>query len=128
MTGDKSFFVICNLSFVITLRVLSPIEKLIDEWIAQTSEEHLPGKGRPLDLDEYFGWPEEMRMVYLLLRNAGCVPAEVELLQEIDSLKQSLQRCTQPEKRRKFQDQLQARQVELNMRLEERQRARRRGR
>jgi hypothetical protein len=113
---------------LLLLPVASPIEKLIDEWIAQTPEEHLPGKGRPLDLAEYFGWPEEMRMAYSLLRNAGCVPAEVELLQEIDSLKQSIQRCIQPEKRRKFQDQLQARQVELNMRLEERQRARRRGR
>ena len=117
-----------SLSFVITLPVRSPIEKLIDEWIAQTPEEHLPGKGKPLDLNEYFGWPEETRMAYSLLRNAGCVPAEVELFQEIDSLKQSINRCTDPEKRRKFQDQLQARQVELTMRLEERHRARRRGR
>ncbi len=117
-----------SLSFVITLPVRSPIEKLIDEWIAQTPGEHLPGKGKPLDLNEYFGWPEETRMAYSLLRNAGCVPAEVELFQEIDSLKQSINRCTDPEKSRKFQDQLQARQVELTMRLEERHRARRRGR
>ena len=60
----------------------SPIEKLIDEWVAQNPEE-----------------------------------------QEIDSLKQSIDRCTDPEKRSRLRDQLQARQVEFNMHLEERHRA-----
>jgi hypothetical protein len=105
----------------------SAIEKLIDEWVAQSAQEQLPGKGKPLDLEEYFRWPEEKRMGYSLLRNAGCVPPEVGLLQEIDSLKQSIDRCTDPEKRRRLQDQLQARQVEFNLHLEERHRSRRRG-
>jgi hypothetical protein len=103
----------------------SPIEKLIDEWIAQNPEQHLPGKGKPLDLEEYFRWPEDKRMGYSLLRSAGCVPPEIALLQEIDSLKQSIDRCTDPEKRQLFQDQLQARQVEFNIHLEERLRSRR---
>ena len=100
----------------------SPIEKLIDEWVAQNPKEYLPGKGKPLDLEEYFRWPEDKRMGYSLLRSAGCVPPEVALLQEIDSLKQSIERCTDPEKRSRLRDQLQARQVEFNMHLEERQR------
>ena len=104
----------------------SLIEKLIDEWVSQNPEEHLPGKGKPLDLEEYFRWPEDKRMGYSLLRNAGCVPPEVALLQEIDSLRQSLDRCTDPEKRRYLRDRLQTRQVEFNMHLEERQRSRRR--
>jgi Domain of unknown function (DUF1992) len=102
----------------------SPIEKLIDEWIAQTPAEHLPGKGKPLDLEEYFHWPEDKRMGYSLLRNAGCVPPEVGLLQEIDSLKQSIDRCTDPEKLKRLRDQLQTRQVEFNLHLEERHRRR----
>ena len=103
----------------------SPIEKLIDEWVSQNPEEHLSGEGKPLDLEEYFRWPEDKRMGYSLLRGAGCVPPEVALLQEIDSLKQSINRCTDPEKLRRLQDRLQARQVEFNMHLE-RHRSRRR--
>jgi len=104
----------------------SPIEKLIDEWLAQSSDEQLPGKGKPLDLEEYFRWPEEKRMGYSILRNAGCLPPEVSLLQEIDSLKRAIDQCMEPEKQRLLRDQLQARQVEFNMHLEERHRSRRR--
>jgi hypothetical protein len=103
----------------------SPIEKLIDEWVSQSPKEYLPGKGKPLDLEEYFRWPEDKRMGYSLLRSAGCVPLEVALLQEIDSLKRSIDRCTDPEKRQRLRDRLQARQVEFNMQLEERRRSRR---
>jgi Domain of unknown function (DUF1992) len=98
----------------------SQIEKLIDEWLAQKPEQDLPGKGKPLDLNEYFGWPEERRMAYSLLKNAGCVPFEVELLQEIASLQDSIERCTDSKKLHKLQQEFQARQVELNLRLEER--------
>jgi hypothetical protein len=100
----------------------SQVEKLIDEWLAKTAGQDLPGKGKPLDLDEYFGWPEERRIAYSLLKNAGCVPFEVELLQEIASLQQSIEGCFDSERLRKLRDQLQSRQVELNMRLEERRR------
>jgi hypothetical protein len=103
-----------------------PIEDLIDEWVARSAQENLPGKGKPLDLDEYFRWPEEKRMGYSILRNAECVPLEVELLRKIESLKQSIDQCTDPEKRPRLQDQVQTAQVEFNMRLEERYRSRRR--
>ena len=105
----------------------SPIEKLIDEWVSQNSEEHLPGKGKPLDLEEYFRWPEDKRMGYSLLRGAGCVPPEVALLQEIDSLKQLVDRCIDPDERRRLRDRLQARQVDFNIHLEERHRSRQPG-
>jgi Domain of unknown function (DUF1992) len=120
----ESFFAIFHLSLVCLMP--SPIEKLIDEWVGQNSGEHLPGKGKPLDLEEYFRWPEDKRMGYSLLREAGCIPPEVALLQEIASLEQSIDRCTDPEKRRRLRDRLQARQVEFNIHLEERQRWRRR--
>jgi hypothetical protein len=122
-TDRESFFAICHLSLLCLMP--SPIEKLIDEWVSQNSEEHLPGKGKPLDLEEYFRWPEDKRMGYSLIREAGCVPPEIALLQEIDSLKQSIDRCTDPEKRRRLRDRLQARQVEFNIHLEERHRSRR---
>jgi hypothetical protein len=116
---------VIGLSFRCCDLMPSPIEKLIDEWVSQNPEEHLPGKGKPLDLEEYFRWPEDKRMGYSLLRSAGCVPPEVALLREIDSLQQSIDRCADPEKRQCLRDRLQARQVEFNMHLEERKRSRR---
>jgi hypothetical protein len=46
----------------------------------------LPGAGRPLDLDDDALVPEELRLAYRILKNAGYVPAELETLKEIDQL------------------------------------------
>jgi Domain of unknown function (DUF1992) len=119
----ESLFAICHTSVVCLMP--SPIEKLIDEWVSQNPEEDLPGKGKPLNLEEYFRWPEDKRMGYSLLRDAGYVPPEVALLQEIASLEQAIDRSTDPAKRQWLRGRLQARQVEFNMHLEERHRWRR---
>ena len=66
------------------------IEELIQKWLAENPNERLPGTGQPLDLDEYFRWPEDLRLAYSLLKNSGHVPEEVELLREIGQLKKRL--------------------------------------
>ena len=63
------------------------IEELIQKWLAENPNERLPGTGQPLDLDEYFRWPQDLRLAYSLLKNSGHVPEEVELLREIGRLK-----------------------------------------
>ena len=40
----------------------NPVDKLIEEWLAQNEGEELPGTGQPLNLDEYFSWPEDQRI------------------------------------------------------------------
>ena len=40
------------------------IEELIQKWLAENPNERLPGAGQPLDLDEYFRWPEDLRLAY----------------------------------------------------------------
>lgn len=52
--------------------------------------ENLKGNGKPLDLTAYFETPEELRLAYSALKNAGYVSTEVELLQEIAALKEKL--------------------------------------
>ena len=42
----------------------------------------LPGHGRPLPPDELAGVPAELRMGYRILRNADCLPPEVEARKE----------------------------------------------
>lgn len=98
----------------------NPAEKIIEEWMTQTPSENLPGKGRPLDLDEYFRWPEDYRLAYSLLKNAGYVPEEVEQLREIGRLKEQISQSTDDGLRKGLKSRLEQEQVSLNIRLEKR--------
>ena len=62
------------------------IERRIDEARRQGAFDDLPGEGKPLDLDDDRLVPEELRMAYRILKNAGYVPPEVEALRDLDSL------------------------------------------
>ena len=98
------------------------IEKIIQEWLARSSQEPLPGKGKPLDLDEYFRWPEDLRFAYSILKSSGYVPEEIDLLREIGQLEEKISRCADPAQQRMWRQRLQECQVNLNMRLEQRRR------
>ncbi|MCM5570206.1 DUF1992 domain-containing protein [Burkholderiaceae bacterium FT117] len=62
------------------------IEQRIDEARRQGAFDDLPGAGRPLDLDDDRMVPEELRVAYRILKNAGFVPPEVEALRDLDSM------------------------------------------
>ena len=94
------------------------IEKQIEEWLAQQGPEDLPGKGKPLDLDEYFRCPEDLRIGYSLLKNAGYVPEEVEQLRQINQLIDELQKCADPVDRTRLRSRLNEARVRLNLNLE----------
>ena len=66
------------------------VETLIKEAQARGDFDNLPGKGKPVDLSNYFNTPEDVRIAQSVLRNAGIVPPEIELLQEIAALKGKL--------------------------------------
>ena len=53
------------------------VEKRIAEALERGEFDDLPGRGRPLDLEEDPLVPEELRMAYRILKNAGFVPAEI---------------------------------------------------
>ena len=61
-------------------------EQRIAEAIAKGELDDLPGAGRPLDLDDDAHVPEELRLAYRILKNAGYVPPEVETLNQIAQL------------------------------------------
>jgi hypothetical protein len=75
------------------------LDVIAEERIARARDagefDHLPGAGRPLELDDDRLVPEELRAAYRILRNAGFVPPEVEALKEAASL-ESLIRCLEP--------------------------------
>ena len=61
-------------------------ERRIEEAIARGELDDLPGAGRPLALDDDALVPQELRLAYRILKNAGYVPPEVETLNEIAAL------------------------------------------
>ncbi|HET9646490.1 MAG TPA: DUF1992 domain-containing protein [Burkholderiaceae bacterium] len=77
--------------------------RTLDEQIADQLAEserngelhRAPSWGKPLDLhDGYQQTPEELRMGFKILKDAGVVPHEVEMLREIAVLKEQLDGCT----------------------------------
>ena len=94
------------------------IEELIQKWLAENPSERLPGAGQPLDLDEYFRWPEDLRLAYSLLKNSGHVPEEVELLREIGELKQRLLKPTDAAARKDLERRIREQEVALSVKLE----------
>lgn len=62
-------------------------EKIIESRIKKAQDEgafdNLPGKGRPLQLEDDSHIPEDLRMAYKVLKNADCLPPEVQLRKEI---------------------------------------------
>jgi hypothetical protein len=61
-------------------------ERKIQEAIERGELADLPGAGRPLELEDDALIPEDLRLAYRILKNAGYVPPEVEALNEIAHL------------------------------------------
>jgi hypothetical protein len=57
-------------------------ESKIRAAIARGEFDDLPGNGKPLQLEDLSRVPAELRMGYKLLRNAGCLPPELEARKE----------------------------------------------
>jgi hypothetical protein len=100
-------------------------EQRIQEAAAQGAFEDLPNAGRPLNLDEYFDAPADLRMAYSILKSANCAPAEVELLNEVAQLRQAIADASDPVDRQKLEHTLVKRQTELALMLERRPRGER---
>jgi hypothetical protein len=94
------------------------VEALIKEAMERGEFDHLPGKGKPIDLTEYFETPEEVRLANSVLKSAGIPPREVDLIREIAELKQLQTAVLDEKKRQEIQKQIQQKQVEFSLMLE----------
>jgi len=56
-------------------------EQRIAEAVSRGELDELPGAGRPLELDDDKLIPEDLRLAYRILKNAGFVPPEVKKLE-----------------------------------------------
>jgi hypothetical protein len=70
------------------------LEIIAEQKLAEAAKagefDDLPGAGKPLDLDDDARIPEDLRVAYRILKNAGFVPPEVESLREMAGLQAAL--------------------------------------
>ncbi|MBW1740782.1 MAG: DUF1992 domain-containing protein [Deltaproteobacteria bacterium] len=65
-------------------------ERRIVEAIQEGAFDGLPGAGQPLKLEDDSHIPEDLRIAYKILKNAGYVPPEVALRKEIEKVEDLL--------------------------------------
>jgi len=78
--------------------VFAVLARIAEERILEAQRrgefDNLPGHGRPLQLDDDSHVPEDLRLAYKVLKNADCLPPELELKKEILTTEQMLGRIT----------------------------------
>ena len=76
------------------------VEKRIKEAQRKGDLDNLPGTGAPLRLEDDSRIPEDLRLAYKILKNADCLPPELELKKEIRKMEDLLERI--PDEKEKY--------------------------
>lgn len=86
---------------------MDPFFHLVEQKLADAERAGvfaaLPGRGRPLVLDDLSGVPDELRASYLLLRGAGFLPPELQARAEWLRLEDLLAACADAGERPRLQ-------------------------
>jgi len=97
-------------------------DKLVESIIKEAQEkgefDNLPGEGKPIDLTPYFDTPEDVRMAYSVLKNAGINARETELLKEIAELKEIHKALLDGNKKNEIRREIEKKQIEFSLMIE----------
>ncbi len=80
----------------------------------------LPGKGKPLKIDDLSHVPEDLRASFIILKNAGVLPEELQLKKELISLERLIACCYEEEEKAKLRKRWNELQLRFNMLAEKR--------
>ena len=81
---------------------------------------NIPGKGKPLQLEDFSMVRPELRMSYKILKNAGMIPPEMELQKDILKIEDLIACCYDEEEREKLQQELTAKTLRFQQVMEKR--------
>ena len=95
-------------------------EKRIEQAIAEGAFDNLQNKVKPLANDNMDHVPEEMRMAYKILKNAGIIPEEIELKKGIVHISNLLDSCTNENEKKELRMKLNEKQLRYNIIMESR--------
>jgi hypothetical protein len=103
---------------------MDPFERIVETRLQEAAEkglfDDLPGAGKPLELEDLSGVPAELRASYLVLKNAGYLPEEMQLRKEALRLEDLLAACHDAEEAADIRRELSAKLVRWRMLMERR--------
>jgi hypothetical protein len=76
--------------------------------------ENLAGFGKPLQLEDLSGIPEELRMAYKIMKNAGYTEEESHLRQEMMTIDDLIKKCDDSEEKENLQSKLNEKLLRFN--------------
>ena len=94
------------------------IEDQIQKGMSEGLFDNLKGAGKPLNLDEYFNTPEDLRLGYSILKSGNIIPPEVEMLKEIQYLKEQLKASSDEAEKKRLNKLIQEKTLGFNMTME----------
>ena len=77
--------------------------------------DNLPGKGKPLELEDLSAVPEDLRIGYHVLKNAHVLPPQAELIKDIHTLEDLLKYVEDEGERRALAKSIQWKVIRLDM-------------
>ena len=106
----------CSFNFMSIFEKIA--ERRIEEAMANGEFDNLSCKNKPLQLNDMDMVPEELRLSYKILKNAGIIPEELELKKHIYNLHDLLNACADEDERKKIRASITEKQLRYNMLME----------
>jgi Domain of unknown function (DUF1992) len=98
---------------------LSYFARVVEERIREAQREgafdNLPGKGKPLQLEDQSLIPEDLRMSYHILKNAHVLPPGAELRKEIQTLQDLLKYVEDKSERKAMAKEIEWKMIRLDL-------------
>jgi hypothetical protein len=102
--------------------VVAGVDEIIKQWVERVEKtgelKHIEGFGKPFKFqDGYLETPDDLRMAYKILKDAGYVPAEVEMLNRLAALREDLAATQDVEEQRTLRVKIAEMQQKVSMML-----------
>ena len=94
---------------------LKIVEKRIQEAQRNGEFDNLPGRGKPIEYEEDRHIPEDLRLAYKILKNADCLPPEIEEKKEIRQMEDMLANIPDEKEKYKLIKKINYKIMKLNM-------------
>ena len=91
------------------------IEKRILEAQKKGEFDDLPGTGEPISIEDDSHVPEDLRLTYKILKNANCVPPEIQLRKDIRKMEDMLEGMSDEKEKYRHIKKINFKIMQLNM-------------
>lgn len=95
-------------------------EQRINQAMEQGEFKDLAGKGKPMQLEDMSQIPEDLRMSYKIMKNAGFIPEEMQLQGELLKLQDLIHACESAGEKEKLKKTLTEKKLRFQMLMEQR--------